>query len=83
VPRRARRRRPGKADQEVRGQRRRDLAEVVHRAGCRGRHDVEQGAEAERLPARHDVQIDAGGGEDGESSCLVLFLSLGFRVSIR
>ena len=73
-PRRARRRRPGQAGEEVRGEPRRDLPEVVRRPGRRGCHYVEQGAEAERLPARHDVQADAGRGEGGEfSSSLGVF----------
>lgn len=46
---------PQRPGAQIRRQPRRDLFEILHRPGHRAHHDLEQGTEAERLPARHDV----------------------------
>ena len=41
---------------------------MVHRPGRGADHDLEQGAAAERLPARDDFQADAEGDFPGKRS---------------
>ena len=67
---RTRRRHPKRPVQEVRRHTRRDLSTVVHRPGRGADYDLEQGAAAERLSARDDVQVDAEGDFSGKFKAL-------------